>query len=363
MKNLLLIFVFFLSFSTFAQQSSIEISPNSNASSNTIDNTDSLTVQWSFPCMAFVGEYGVNTNGTDIYVTQWLGDSIARYDEYGTVHDEFVIPEVANTRDLAFDGQYYYGSPHMHYFYELDMVNKVLVDSVHTSFRIRGMTYNPDEDVFWCTESWAPSFHKIDRQGNTLESFIPSGITMNSISGLAYDNHSIGGPFLWGFSQDSTGAVIVKYDIANQSQTGNMIDVYGINGSYSIAGGLFIQQMPLKNTFTLGGMMQNSLVFALTLDYANTLVSIESHEVLPEINYYPNPTKDVLNISINTTNHQVFKGRLLNQTGQLIREFEASVNGSKNITINTQELDAGVYFVQLISNKGLTLTKKLMKVK
>jgi len=148
-----------LSINAFAQQDQIEISPFSNATHSTNSVKDSFNLLFSFPTIAFIGEYGVETDGSDVYVTQWLDDSIAKYDQAGNVLDEFVIPDVGRTRDLAWDGQYYYGSPNEFYFYVLDLDNKVLIDTIPTTFTIRGMAYDPVEDVLWASEHWSPMFY------------------------------------------------------------------------------------------------------------------------------------------------------------------------------------------------------------
>jgi hypothetical protein len=362
MKNILLILICLFGLNAFAQQNQVEIAPNSNVNPDAIISRDTLNLQFSFPCTAFLGEYGVNYDGTNLYVTQWLDDSIARYDVTGNVLDLFVIPDVGHVRDLAYDGQYYYGSPNDFYFYILDLDNKVLIDTIHTSFRIRGMTYDPDNDVLWASECWSPMFYKMDKQGNILDSWLPSGITLDAISGLAYDNHSPDGPFLWGFSQDSTGAIIVKYDITNQAQTGNMIDVSTLGSSDCYAGGLFIREMEYKTDFVIGGMIQNELVFALDLGYANQLVDIESNEMLPSMEIYPNPVKDVLNLNISSQDQDV-RCKILSQTGQIIQDHKLNVNISSNISFNTSMLESGIYFIQISNNKGYSITKKFLKTK
>ncbi|MCD4773568.1 MAG: T9SS type A sorting domain-containing protein [Bacteroidales bacterium] len=362
MKNILLILICLFGLNAFAQQNHDEIAPNINVNPNAINGRDSINLQFSFPCIAFAGEYGVNTDGTDIFVTQWYGNLFARYDEFGVLHDTFSIPGVSHIRDLAYDGQYYYGSPFDSIFYILDLDNKVLIDVIHTSFQIRGMTYDPDSDALWASECWSPMFYKMDIQGNILDSWLPSGITLDIISGLSYDNNSPDGPFLWGFSQDSTGAIIIKYDIPNQSQTGNMIDVSTLATSGYYAGGLFIRQMELRSEMILGGMIQNDLVFALELGYANQLVDIESNEMLPSMEIYPNPVQDILNLSISSQDQEL-SCRILNQTGQIIQDHKINVNSSSDISFNTSMLEPGVYFIQISSNKGYSIAKKFLKIK
>jgi len=89
--------------------------------------------------------------------------------------------------------------------------------------------------------------------------------------------------------------------------------------------------MQNKSDFIIGGMIQNQLVFALDLGYANQVVNIESHEMIPVIEIYPNPVKDVLNLKISSQD-QEFSCRILNQTGQIIQDHKLNVNISSNIS-------------------------------
>ncbi len=108
MKNLLLILPLILLVNLLAQQLQYEIAPNAIINTNSAIIRDSFNLQFSFPCNAYIGEYGIESDGVNIYVTQWLGDSIAKYDQAGNVLERFVIPGVAMVRDLACDGQYNY---------------------------------------------------------------------------------------------------------------------------------------------------------------------------------------------------------------------------------------------------------------
>lgn len=359
MKKLLLIIICLFSLSAFSQEKQIEIAPNSNISTQ-FTELDTFNLQFSFPCAAFIGEYGVNTNGIDYYVTQWLDDSIARYDNLGNVLETFTIPGVERVRDLAYDGQYYYGSPADFYFHVLDLDNKTLVNTINTPFSVRGMAYDPVENVLWATELWSPIFYKMDLQGNILTSFTPSGVTMDALSGLAIDNITAGGPFLWGFSQDSSGAMIVKYDITNQMQTGNMIDVSSLTTEPSYAGGLFISLLQLDNGPSIGGMIQNQLVFALDLAYANMLTGLEENIVLPELQIYPNPVVDELKINLSSIDRD-YTCFIYNQTGQMIKEYLIEEGSAGTLNINTSTLTPGMYYVS-INSDGLTVTKKFLKV-
>lgn len=358
MKKLFTLLAIFIGLGLFAQNN--EVAPGINCDASAVSR-DTFNLEFSFPCTAFTGEYGTESNGSYIYVTQWLNDSIAKYDLGGNVIETFTIPGVGHIRDLTYDGQYYYGSPNADYFYVLDLDNHTLVNTITTPFTIRGMAYDSDNDVLWASEHWSPMFYKMDKQGEILDSWLPSGITLESISGLAYDNHSFGGPFLWGFSQDSSGAMIVKYNITLQTQTGNMIDVSGLGtNNYTVAGGLFIDELS-RTSFTIGGMIQNDLIFGLSLEYANQLVDIGTNDFITSLNVYPNPVNDQLNVDIDIDGESTVTCTILNQTGQIMAKQNINIVGTQNLRFNTQNMAPGMYFVRISNGGNYSFIKKFIK--
>lgn len=357
MKKLAVLFLFLVSLYLSAQNTA-EIAPGVRPVPPAFTE-DSLNLHYSFPTIAFLGEYGAETDGSTVYATQWLDDSLASYDLSGNIIEKFTIYGVERVRDLAYDGQYYYGSPSDFFFYVLDLDNKVAVDTIFTTFRIRGMAYDPLEDVLWASEHWSPSFYKMDKQGNILDSWIPSGITMDAISGLAYDNSSPDGPFLWGFSQDSTGAVIVKYDIANQTQTGNMIDVASLVTEDAYAGGLYLAD--IDGSIAIGGVIQNQLHFALTLNYANSLVGLdEKDRIISLLEVFPNPARNNINIKTDLNHTDLFKIHIINHLGLLEKEISTGMDQNGLLKIDISGLEGGIYFVQ-INSKGQSITSKFVK--
>lgn len=74
------------------------------------------------------------------------------------------------------------------------------------------------------------------------------------------------------------------------------------------------------------------------------------------VNVYPNPAKDILNIS---ASQNIINVTLINTFGQLV--FGSDVNGSNTI-INTSSLTDGVYYLQIKTADGIT-TKKISVIK
>ncbi len=76
------------------------------------------------------------------------------------------------------------------------------------------------------------------------------------------------------------------------------------------------------------------------------------------VEIYPNPANDILNIELDSPNEEVFKIKIFNDLGQLKREEEI-VFKEKTISIKTDNLKNGIYFVVLNSKTG-SISKKFV---
>ncbi len=70
---------------------------------------------------------------------------------------------------------------------------------------------------------------------------------------------------------------------------------------------------------------------------------------------FPNPTKDVVNIS---TNYNMSMYKVLNQLGQVV--MQADLN-SKSVSVNTNQLEAGIYIVKITSEAGESTHKLIVE--
>ena len=363
MRYIYLIIISLIGLNSFAQQYK-EIAPMITINPDATTWSDTLDMEFSFPCTAFIGEYGVGIDDDDeICVTQWMGDLFAKYDQSGNLLETFSIPGISGVRDITYDGQFFYGSPSDYYFYVFDIVTKQLIATVPTPMRIRGITFDPEDEAWWISEHWSSTFYKVDATGSILDSLIPTGITLDAISGIAFDyQHWYSDPFIWGFSQDSTGAIIAKYDIASQSQLGSMIDVSGL-ASGGIAGGLSMNSMGPMSGNLLIGMIQNQLVFALDLDYANQLVRLEATDFIKTLDVYPNPAGDILRVKLTMDGQANVKFRILDNSGKTIYDQLVNIDKLKTLEFDINKLDAGFYFIQIDNPEGYSITKKFIVVK
>jgi hypothetical protein len=247
----------------FENKKTLLKSSSFNLQANLKSASSSWELQLSATCAIGGGEAGIETDGKYIYVTRWNSTEFYRYNMDGTYVSEFTIDGVSNVRDLAFDGQYFYGASASTTVFKMDFTEgaETLVGTINAPVAVRAIAYNDDLDAFYAN-NWSTDITLFDRSGT----IISQGTCTNwdSYYGFAYDNVSEGGPYLWGFSQ--VGSVIVQLNAATYTETGFTFDVNADLGtSTGIAGGLFTSDKIVSGTFSIGGLVQNEKIFAYKL--------------------------------------------------------------------------------------------------
>lgn len=232
----------------------------------------------SFPVHDVGGTYSVATDGNFLYTGRW---NLNQYDKYaldGTWIESFSIPGAGLTRDLAYDGQYFYGSPNSAVIYQMDFNTKTLVSTITaTGNQVRGIAYDPDTDGFWVTAaSFTGPFRRIDRTGATVQTVTPA---FGGISGLAYDNVTPGGPYLWAYTPasstnthiiiqvDMTGATVQQFDLA----------AFGITAAATVSGGLEISDGAVPGKWAIMGVSQNDIAWLLELADAQAWLTLDTY--------------------------------------------------------------------------------------
>lgn len=172
-------------------------------------------------------------------------------------------------RDLAWDGTYLYASDE----YELAVIDpntgqKIDELPMPTSISppLRALAWDPESDHFW-SANFGSNIIKFDRSGQTLATYANSYI----IYGMAWDDVSEGGPWLWVFSQDGTPQLqISQFDPVTGSYTG--VVFYAIDhsgGDDATAGGM---------CFTTDWEPTLGIVFGLAQDSPDM---VQGYEITP----------------------------------------------------------------------------------
>lgn len=356
MKNFLLFTICLFSLTLIAQRANVELVLDIQPGPIPNLKTDSLDLLFSFPCIAFEGEFGIEYDDDNIYTSSWTSDSIAKYNVDGNLIEKFVISEVGHIRDMAYDGEFFYGGTNDQYFYVIDMVTRALVLKADIPFRIQSIAFDNSDYVFWVCEEGSALVYQIDDLGTNLGYITVEGFDTINITGLAIDEVGWEGPFLWVFCQDNSRSLLIKYDIYGKSQVGYEIDLSSLVSENSQSGGLyFVEEW---NSSYIGGLIQDQLIFALDLDYANQLVTTDENIMLTKFDIYPNPVADRLSIYTSYNENQNIVCRILNQSGQLMYEKKLSSN---LLNINISDFPRGTYFVTLTGSEGYSFTKKFIK--
>ena len=216
-------------------------------------------LQFSFDVSGPVGglsNVGAEFDGQSFWTNKWNTADIYQFDIDGNLVKSFTIPGVSGLRDLAYDGEYFYGGAAGGQIWQMDFDNETLVGTISGAFQCRAIAYNENHDTFFVT-NWGDPVWEVDRTGAIVDSF--NFVTATSNYGLAYDN-MCGDNFLWVFDQ-GLGAgnpqYILQWDLDAGAFTGVQYDVtQDFPAPNGIAGGLFLTSDFVSGTVSIGGLLQ-----------------------------------------------------------------------------------------------------------
>lgn len=231
------------------------------------DPFDSLFV---FPGAPAPLEGGCESDGQYIYSAFLNNDSIYKYDIFGNIVGKFTIPGVTGLYDLAYDPEekLFYGSDSTTTVYEMDFTQHVLIGQFTAPVVVAPLAYDDLFTGFWTYNNALSKFILFDIYGTQLNSFSTPPSSFGNYYGLAYDNWTVDGPFLWGISRDSSGAMIVQFEIATGNETGLTFDASYLSQNSGQASGLYTTPGLVNNeetTIVIGGNLQNDLFFGYEL--------------------------------------------------------------------------------------------------
>ncbi|MBL7771581.1 MAG: fibronectin type III domain-containing protein [Chitinophagaceae bacterium] len=87
-----------------------------------------------------------------------------------------------------------------------------------------------------------------------------------------------------------------------------------------------------------------------------------SEAISNNINIYPNPTQNELNVDLTVTEFTNVVLKLVDMSGRVVKQIQTeAVEGVNNITLNLGDLSNGIYSLQVISNDQLTQVTRVTK--
>lgn len=105
----------------------------------------------------------------------------------------------------------------------------------------------------------------------------------------------------------------------------------------------------------------NSYLYVDNLSFVGSVAGINNIDnYVSNINTYPNPTSDNINVELYAQKVSTIKLQLIDITGKLIKEINVGeVQGNYKHTINTTGISKGIYFLKVIANDAVE-TKKII---
>ncbi len=243
-----------------------------------------------------VSQAGIECDGEFIYTSVWNSSDLLKFDLDGNPIETFQIPGVSGIRDMAYDGEYFYGGAASSPIYQMDFETQTLIGQISFSADAgRAIAYDDEFDAFW-TNNWSSDIVLIDRTGGMLNSIGNSP----SIYGLAYDMFTDGGPFLWLFEGTTTGGGcwVSQWSIETGSATGVTHDVSSDIGADAIAGGLALQEDIFPGTYTLICLGQGAAVVGYELGEST---SYDWLSVNPAAGIIEPGNSEYIDVSFNST--------------------------------------------------------------
>ncbi|MBN1296591.1 carboxypeptidase regulatory-like domain-containing protein [bacterium] len=193
-------------------------------------------------------------------------------------------------RDLAHDGTYLYGGADS-YFVQIDPTDGSVIASVPNTLGIviRALAYDPASGHFY-TGDFASNIIEFSFDGASVTSVRAFNLGLTAKYGMAWDDVSSGGPYLWIFDQTGavTGTSVFQADVSTvgaETLTGVSYEIPLGTGQLSqIAGGMFLSTDFITGKIVLGCQFQSDtdLFQAIELgDYATWISATPSSGTIP----------------------------------------------------------------------------------
>lgn len=238
------------------------------------------------------GFAGIAWVGNEWWVSQWNKDSIYTIDINGNLLSAFKITGVgaptSGVRSMTYDGTNLYIADNTTTIKVVNPATKTLTSTINVSsvgFAARAITYsqaiNGGAGGFYIA-NFGNDIAEVSLTGTVLNTISAATHTLTSIYGLAYDNLSFGGPFLWAFDQGTQApaadAKLVRLSLPTGAPTTVVHNVNSDIGALTntgIAGGLFITDSYIPGELTIAGVTQGTpldILFAYELDSSSAVV-------------------------------------------------------------------------------------------
>ncbi|WMX13118.1 T9SS type A sorting domain-containing protein [Aureispira sp. CCB-E] len=179
------------------------------------------------------------------------------------------------------------------------------------------------------------------------------------MKGIDVLHHSSGNYVITGtFSDDLRVIVVSPNGDSLWSRTHTLTKPATATKSIEASDGRIVTLAQAKPPYTIYNVPSQYVVVFDSLDLALTSVSIIDNIKSKRVDFYPNPTYEVLNVQMKDFNPSMnYTLEIYNSIGQLVSNYTVNKRLS---TFNLSSLSSGIYFLKINSNKGLITQEKLV---
>jgi PKD repeat protein len=117
---------------------------------------------------------------------------------------------------------------------------------------------------------------------------------------------------------------------------------------------------PIQVTVNNGTPVIDNVDFEID-DYYVAFTDTEKLNSIEQLNIFPNPVQNQLNVRMTLTQNMDVNVSVMNATGQMLRQSQHQMaSGQNDVVVPTSDLPAGVYMLRLETNEGV-VTEKFVK--
>lgn len=314
------------------------------------------------------GLYGIEYVGDTFIISEWNSSNghLNIFDNNGSFLESFGIAGLSSgLLDLAWDGQYLYGGDFSGRVYKIDLQKRAVVDTLpipafykrrvsRTGYvpdsSITGLAYDPTRDAFWMAW-WYSDIICLNRQSQIISRISADTVQLREgIAGIACDDETPGGPYLWVFTGGHTTAPKYFYKIDTVGRHLDSIDVLAnLPLEETVAGGCFLGKEAKRGTPFVGGILQGNLNYIVGLELSTTTSERIQNEIPSSfalLQNYPNPFNATTHFQFSIAEMTIVTLQIHDILG---REVATLVNeqkppGKYSVAWDASRMSSGIYF-------------------
>lgn len=308
------------------------------------------------PTTVYPALAGCFWTGTEFWVAKWNSDTLFTLDAAGAQTSVFTIPGITGARSITSDGTRLYIGGAGTDIYQVDQSTKTLLSTISTSgLNCRYLTYDSSLDGgsggFW-TGQYGDDITGVSMSGATLITLPATTHGLLGVYGMAYDDYTFGGPYLWAFDQSNTSAAnIVQLDMTG-TPTGNshntQLDLTG-GANTGLGGGLWFGSFG-GQAASIGGISQGTSLFV----YERTQPAGLGENPETDFSVFPNPVEETMTLSVNA--ESITAVTVYSLDGKVMLSSNAKIK-----TFDVSDFTSGVYVVEVKTEKGIASQKFVKK--